>query len=67
MPRDTAGMPPTDSRGRLIGWWRQRRQLARERRLAMQLSDRDLRDLGLTRGDLHRELRNGRTPPAVIP
>jgi uncharacterized protein YjiS (DUF1127 family) len=53
-------MPPTGSRDRLIGWWRRQRQRARERQLAIQISDRDLRDLGLTRGDLHRELHNGR-------
>jgi uncharacterized protein YjiS (DUF1127 family) len=33
--------------------WRQR---ARDRRLAAQFSDRDLWDIGLTRGDIHREL-----------
>jgi uncharacterized protein YjiS (DUF1127 family) len=60
-------MPPPDSRHRLIDWWRQRQQVARERRLATQISDRDLRDLGLTRGDLHRELHNGRRFLAVIP
>ena len=31
------------------------RQHARERRLAMQFSDRDLWDVGLTRGDIYRE------------
>jgi uncharacterized protein YjiS (DUF1127 family) len=67
MPRDTTGMPPADSRSRLTGWWRERRQLAHERRLAVRISDRDLRDLGLTRGDLHRELRHGRSLLAVIP
>lgn len=67
MPRDMTAVPPTDSRDRLIGWWRQRRRFVRERRLAMQISDRDLRDLGLTRGDLHRALRNGRALLAMIP
>jgi uncharacterized protein YjiS (DUF1127 family) len=65
VPRDIAAMPPTSSRHRLIDWWHQWRRLARERRLAIEISDRDLRDLGLTRGDLHRELRHmaGRCAP----
>ncbi len=67
MPRDTTGMPPADSRSRLIDWWRRRRQRTGERRLAMQFSDRDLRDLALTRGDLHRALHNGRRMRAMIP
>ena len=36
----------------LFRLWRQRN---RERRLAAQFTDRDLWDVGLTRGDLHRE------------
>ena len=67
MPRDIAAMPPIGSRDRLIDWWHRWRQLTRERRLAIEISDRDLRDLGLTRGDLLRELRNGRTLLPVIP
>jgi hypothetical protein len=61
------GVPPADSRNRLIDWWRRRRQRTGERRLAMQFSDRDLRDLALTRGDLHRALHNGRRMRAMIP
>jgi uncharacterized protein YjiS (DUF1127 family) len=38
--------------GALLRLWRQR---ARERRLAAQFTDRDLWDVGLTRGDLHRD------------
>ena len=33
--------------------WHERR---RDRRIAAQFTERDLRDLGLTRGDLYREL-----------
>jgi uncharacterized protein YjiS (DUF1127 family) len=61
------GTPPGGGRDRLIDWWRRRQQVAREQRLAIQISDRDLRDLGLTRGDLHRELHNSRRLLAVIP
>jgi uncharacterized protein YjiS (DUF1127 family) len=68
VPRDTTGAPPMDaSRDRLVRWWRRRRQHASESRLAMQLSDRDLHDMGLTRGDLQRELHNGRRMRAMIP
>jgi uncharacterized protein YjiS (DUF1127 family) len=38
--------------GALLRLWRQR---ALERRLAAQFSDRDLWDVGLTRGDIYRE------------
>jgi uncharacterized protein YjiS (DUF1127 family) len=39
--------------GTLFRRWRQRE---RERRLAAQFTDRDLWDVGLTRGDVYREL-----------
>jgi uncharacterized protein YjiS (DUF1127 family) len=35
--------------------WRLWRRRSHERRLAAQFSDRDLWDVGLTRGDIHRE------------
>jgi uncharacterized protein YjiS (DUF1127 family) len=38
--------------GALVRMWRRR---VRERRLAAQFSDRDLWDVGLTRGDIYRE------------
>ena len=41
---------------RIATLWRLWRQRARDRRLVAQFSDRDLRDLGLTRGDIYREL-----------
>lgn len=37
--------------------WRLWRQSLRERRLAAQFTDRDLWDVGLTRGDIYREFR----------
>jgi len=67
VPRDMTGAPPAEGRDRLIDWWRRRQRFARERRLAIQISDRDLRGLGLTRSDLQRELHNGRRLLAVIP
>lgn len=39
--------------------WRAWRRSLQQRRLAEQISDRDLADLALTRGDLYRELHNG--------
>lgn len=38
-----------------VGFWRARRELGREQRYAAQFTDRDLWDVGLTRGDIHRE------------
>jgi uncharacterized protein YjiS (DUF1127 family) len=43
----------------LLRLWRAWRSHAREQRLAAQFTDHDLRDIGLTRGDLHHAL-NGR-------
>lgn len=55
MPRDTAFAPQTDQRGKLVRLWHLWRRRASDMRRARQFSDRDLRDLGLTRGDLFRE------------
>jgi uncharacterized protein YjiS (DUF1127 family) len=41
---------------RIVTLWHLWRQRARDRRLAAQFSDRDLWDVGLTRGDVYREL-----------
>jgi uncharacterized protein YjiS (DUF1127 family) len=41
--------------GNLIELWRAWRQRSLERRMAAQFTDRDLWDVGLTRGDIHRE------------
>jgi uncharacterized protein YjiS (DUF1127 family) len=55
MPRDGSMAPQADS-STLLRLWRTWRRHAREQRLAAQFTDRDLRDLGLTRGDLQRAL-----------
>ena len=58
MPRDVAWPPQVGRRSRglrlwrLIRLWRQR---ARDRREADLIGERELRDIGVTRGDLHRE------------
>ncbi len=43
------------SLGTLRRLWRQWRQRSFERRQAARFSDRELRDVGLTRGDIYRE------------
>jgi uncharacterized protein YjiS (DUF1127 family) len=55
VPRDGSIAPQADSRT-LLRLWRAWRTHAQQRRLAAQFTDRDLRDLGLTRGDLRRAL-----------
>ena len=40
---------------KMVRSWRERRELARQRHYAAQFTDRDLWDVGLTRGDVHRE------------
>ena len=52
---DDAGAPRP--RPRLVGLWRRRRQRERERGWAARWSERELRDLGVTPGDVWRELR----------
>jgi len=59
VPRDISMAPPRSGLG-LLRQWRLWRRAARERRLALQFTERDLRDLGLTRGDLHYALNGNR-------
>ena len=55
MPRDVAGSSQVTRRSRLVRLWRLWRQRARDRREAEVLDERELRDMGMTRGDLYRE------------
>lgn len=55
MPRDIAGLPQVTRRSRFIRLWRLWRQRSRDRREAELLDERELRDMGVTRGDLYRE------------
>ena len=55
MPRDGSAVPHF-ARSRLARLWRRWRQRVYERRLAARFSDGDLRDIGLTRHDVNREL-----------
>ena len=59
MPRDISVAPQRDGL-RLFRLWRRWRRAMRERRLALQLTERDLRDLGLTRGDLFHAVNGNR-------
>jgi len=60
VPRDGSGTIALVHRDRdaPTRLWQAWRRAVQQRRLAAQISDRDLADLGLTRGDLYRELRN---------
>ena len=51
--RGVSGAAVVKSLGRMLGLWRSR---ARERHAFQALEDRDLRDLGLSRYDVEREL-----------
>jgi uncharacterized protein YjiS (DUF1127 family) len=55
VPRDGSITPRAEG-GTLLRLWRTWRSRAREKHLAAQFTERDLRDLGLTRGDLRRAL-----------
>jgi uncharacterized protein YjiS (DUF1127 family) len=59
VPRDISMASQRNSLG-LLRLWRHWHRDARERRLALQFAERDLRDLGLTRGDLFRALGGNR-------
>lgn len=52
----TGTMPLRRAVARLGILWRQWRQRSRDRRAEAQLTERELRDMGLTRADLYREL-----------
>ena len=56
MPRDGSAVPHFARRSRLVRLWRRWQQRVFEQRLAAQFSDGDLRDIGLTRADVNREL-----------
>jgi uncharacterized protein YjiS (DUF1127 family) len=56
VPRDGSAVPHLTRHSRLVRLWRRWRQRIFERRLAAQFSDGDLRDIGLTRTDVNREL-----------
>ena len=43
----------TDLCGRVLKWWRLQRRRAEDRQVLLQMSTRDLNDLGLGRGDAH--------------
>jgi uncharacterized protein YjiS (DUF1127 family) len=59
VPRDIDMAPQRSGLGLLRLWHRWRRAV-RERRVASKFTDRDLRDLGLTRGDLFHVLNGNR-------
>jgi uncharacterized protein YjiS (DUF1127 family) len=62
VPRDLAWPAQATRRGRFARLWRLWRQRVRNRRETERFEERDLRDLGVARGDLHREFAR-RLPP----
>jgi uncharacterized protein YjiS (DUF1127 family) len=56
VPRD-GGTAPHPTRRSRLGWlWREWRQRIYQRRLAAQFTECDLRDVGLTRAEVNREI-----------
>ena len=55
MPRDVGWPPHVTRRSRIVWLWRAWRLRARDRREAARLDERELRDMGVTRGDIYRE------------
>jgi len=55
VPRDVAWSQQITRHGRFIRLWRLWRQRTRDRAEAARLDERELRDMGVTRGDLYRE------------
>ena len=62
MPRDLDWPLERTRRGRFVRLWRLWRRRAADRNETARFDERELRDIGVTRGDLYREFAH-RLPP----